>query len=212
MLTKLQKAVARNAFRQASKLSRAQSPLWLQSPPSPDEFQQYSLLSSTEEALIHVYPSELSSLITKFPTRMIDGPTLRKIVHEAFRLPLQSPDDVALESLRFLNGQMNLSKTTSIETTECLRIVVTSLYDVDREIDATGQHIFFYRVLFENISDTDVVQLMGRHWKFSCEDRVVSEVPKFGQGVIGQYPVLQPGNYDFLKSLALTLYSTLISC
>ena len=37
---------------------------------------------------------------------------------------------------------------------------------------------------------------MGRHWKFSCEDRVVSEVPKFGQGVIGQYPVLQPGNYD----------------
>ena len=163
MLSKLQKTVARNAFRQASRIQQMGKCLWLQTPPSPDEFQQYSLLSSTEEALVQVYPSELASLINTFPTRMIDGPTLRKIVHAAFRLSLTSPDDVALESLRCLNSQMMLSKTTSIETTECLRIVVTSLYDVDREIDATGQHIFFYRVLFENTSDTDVVQLVCIH-------------------------------------------------
>jgi ApaG protein len=107
-----------------------------------------------------------------------------------------NPDDEALHGLRAINVHNMLLDSTSIEETECgeqcgVRVVVTSVYDEGRFDESRG-HMFFYRVLFENIGK-DVVQLMGRHWKFYCGDQVVSEVPKFGNGVIGLYPTLKPG-------------------
>lgn len=199
MLSRTQRAVARSAFRTALRLEASGKQIWLQLPPSSDEFQTHRYTNSTEEALQEIYPPAFSSLIGTFPTRLIDGSSLRMLIRSAFRMNLDdhhNPDDEALRGLRVLNVQKMLSESTSIQKTECgehckVRVVVTSVYDTERSDDAR-EHRVFYRVLFEN-EGNDVVQLMGRHWIFVCGDRIVSEVPKFGEGVIGLYPTLKPG-------------------
>lgn len=209
MLSRTQKFVARSAFRIASRLEASEKKLWLQLPPHVDEFQTHSFARSTEEALQDIYPSSLSSLIGTFPCRVIDGTSLREMIRTAFRTQLDdgcNPDDEALRGLRMLNIQEMLSKSSSMEITEkgeqCrVRVVVTAVYDEARSDESRG-HMFFYRVLFENMG-SDCIQLMGRHWKFYSPNppNLVTAVEKFANGVIGLYPTLNSGEMFQYMSL-----------
>ncbi len=51
--------------------------------------------------------------------------------------------------------------------------------------------VFAYRVAIENTSSR-TVQLMRRHWIITDADNRVTEV--YGDGVVGEQPVLEPGD------------------
>ena len=227
-LSKLQRTVARSALRSARKLIEAaaasnsgvQNQLFVQTTPHASEFQNYRYDASELDALEHVYPPALKPLIALYPTRSVDGATLRQMVRSVCRqLPTtadssssssssgsrggsssnnnsssSNDDDTALVALRLLSDHMKMSESTSVATTDGMRVVVTAIYDEHASQEAGhGQHVFFYRCTFHNVGQ-DLYQLMGRHWVFVDKNGTVcAEVPKFGSGVIGQYPLLRPG-------------------
>lgn len=52
--------------------------------------------------------------------------------------------------------------------------------------------VFSYRVRIRN-EGTQPVKLLGRHWQIRGSDgAMLAEVPKWGAGVVGQTPVLEP--------------------
>jgi ApaG protein len=75
-------------------------------------------------------------------------------------------------------------------TTEGVKITVTTNYLPDYS-SPTQQHVVFaYKINIENNSEF-TVKLLRRHWYIYDSNGVVREVE--GEGVVGQQPVLEPG-------------------
>lgn len=79
----------------------------------------------------------------------------------------------------------------SVETTRGVRVEVESAYVPDRSSPEQGYFFFAYQVRIENVGD-DVVQLVTRHWIITDANGHVEEVK--GPGVVGETPVLAPGD------------------
>lgn len=75
-------------------------------------------------------------------------------------------------------------------TTKGIRVSVTPRFEMDYSDTSNDKYVFAYRVVIENRS-AKPVQLMARHWKIFDMGGIVREVK--GEGVVGQQPVLQPG-------------------
>jgi ApaG protein len=75
-------------------------------------------------------------------------------------------------------------------TTDGIRIQVRSLYLPERSSPAGGEYLFAYTVRISNVGE-ETAQLLSREWIITDadgrEERVV------GPGVVGQQPVLAPG-------------------
>lgn len=79
---------------------------------------------------------------------------------------------------------------TSEATTRAIRVAVSSEYHAQQSRPAAGQWFFAYHVTITNEGD-ETVQLLGRHWIITDADGDVQEVR--GPGVVGEQPVLRPG-------------------
>jgi ApaG protein len=79
---------------------------------------------------------------------------------------------------------------TSEALTRGVRVSVVSEYAPDRSQPARQQWFFLYTITITNES-ADTVQLMSRHWIITHGNGEVEEVK--GPGVVGQQPVLRPG-------------------
>jgi ApaG protein len=87
-------------------------------------------------------------------------------------------------------------------TTRGVRISVLSEYAPDRSRPAQQQWFFLYTITITNESD-DTVQLVTRHWVISDASGHVEEVR--GPGVVGQQPVLEPGqSFEYTSGFPLT--------
>ena len=76
------------------------------------------------------------------------------------------------------------------ETTRAIRISVDTLY-VDEQSEPDDFHfVWAYHVRIEN-NGSETVQLLRRHWHITDSHGRVQEVR--GEGVIGEKPVLGPG-------------------
>lgn len=75
-------------------------------------------------------------------------------------------------------------------TTRHVRILVEPEYLPAQSSPQGGRWLFAYHVTIENQGST-TVQLLNRHWVITNGEGEVDEVR--GPGVIGQQPVLQPG-------------------
>lgn len=75
-------------------------------------------------------------------------------------------------------------------TTNGIRIHVNSSFLRDRSSPREGVYYFAYRVRIANVG-TEVAQLSSRHWIITNADGEVQEVK--GPGVVGQHPILKPG-------------------
>ena len=53
-----------------------------------------------------------------------------------------------------------------------------------------GRYVFFYTVTVHNNSQNSC-QLMSRHWLIQDSNRKIEEV--YGEGVIGEQPIIKPG-------------------
>ena len=75
-------------------------------------------------------------------------------------------------------------------TTNGITVTVETFYQAEYSRPKEQKFIFAYRITIENHS-ADTVQLMRRHWHIYDSNGIHREVE--GEGVVGQQPVLQPG-------------------
>jgi len=71
-----------------------------------------------------------------------------------------------------------------------IEIVAATGYVKQQSDPKNKRYVFSYTVTISNKSDR-AVQLLSRHWVIQDANRKIEEV--YGEGVIGQQPVIQPG-------------------
>lgn len=76
-------------------------------------------------------------------------------------------------------------------TTQGVKVTVTTNYLPDYSSPAQQHFVFAYKINIENNSEF-TVKLLRRHWYIHDSNGVVREVE--GEGVVGQQPVLEPGD------------------
>lgn len=76
------------------------------------------------------------------------------------------------------------------ETTREIRVTVEPVYLEDQSSPSENRFVWAYRVRIENLGRT-TVQLRSRHWRITDANGRLQEVR--GAGVVGEQPVLKPG-------------------
>jgi ApaG protein len=74
--------------------------------------------------------------------------------------------------------------------TDGIRIAARPFYIPEESDPTRRKHVFGYRIVIHNEGE-DAVQLMSRHWIIIDGDGARREVK--GEGVIGEQPILEPG-------------------
>jgi ApaG protein len=80
--------------------------------------------------------------------------------------------------------------STAEATTNGVQVEVSARYAADHSTPQLGNWFFLYTVRIRNGGD-ETVQLLARHWVITDATGKVEEVR--GPGVVGEQPVLQPG-------------------
>ena len=76
------------------------------------------------------------------------------------------------------------------ETTRSIKVTVKPFYLDQHSSPADGHYVWAYHVRIENCGD-ETVQLRNRHWEIT--DSVGRRQEVRGPGVVGEQPVLDPG-------------------
>ena len=84
-----------------------------------------------------------------------------------------------------MNGQKTISRTT-----DGIKISVEPTYQPNHSRPLHNKYMFSYRISIENDS-TFTVQLLWRHWFIYDSNATLRAVD--GEGVIGELPILSPG-------------------
>ena len=75
-------------------------------------------------------------------------------------------------------------------TTNAIRVTVEPMYLEEQSAPAENQYVWAYHVLIENTGG-GTVRLLTRHWRITDSLGRIQEVR--GAGVVGEQPVLSPG-------------------
>ncbi len=75
--------------------------------------------------------------------------------------------------------------------TDGVKVSVDTIYQPEYSNPINEHFMFAYRVKIENMGEYSV-QLMNRHWTIFDSNGTKREVE--GEGVVGQQPVIEPGN------------------
>jgi ApaG protein len=75
-------------------------------------------------------------------------------------------------------------------TTRGVRVEVRTAFVPERSSPAESQYFFAYRIRISNVGE-ETVQLVSRHWVISDGEGNTEHVR--GPGVVGEQPVLEPG-------------------
>jgi ApaG protein len=87
------------------------------------------------------------------------------------------------------------------ETTDGITVRVVTNFLEDQSVPAQARWFWSYHIRLENHRD-DPVQLLSRHWKITDGRGGISHVD--GDGVVGEQPLLNPGNsHDYVSGCPL---------
>jgi len=75
-------------------------------------------------------------------------------------------------------------------TTRLIRVTVEPTYLDEQSVPTDDHYVWAYRVTIRN-DGTETVQLLNRHWRITDSLGRLQEVR--GAGVVGEQPVLKPG-------------------
>ncbi len=90
----------------------------------------------------------------------------------------------------------------SSENNYQIGIAVKVNYLADQSDEADDRYVFSYHITVTN-SGIEPVQLISRHWIITDANNEVQEVR--GTGVVGEQPVIQPGeSYEYSSGTVLT--------
>jgi ApaG protein len=81
-----------------------------------------------------------------------------------------------------------------------IRVTVRPVYAPEHSDPAAPQHVFVYYIRIENLGER-TVQLLTRHWQIHDSEAGDSEVD--GPGVVGEQPVLAPGDVHEYNSFCV---------
>ena len=88
------------------------------------------------------------------------------------------------------------------ETTRAIRISVDTSYIDDQSEPDEFHYVWAYHIRIENNGD-ETVQLLRSHWHITDSKGRVQEVR--GEGVVGEKPVLEPGEtYEYTSGTPLS--------
>ena len=88
------------------------------------------------------------------------------------------------------------------QTTCGIRVQVEPTYLDEQSSPEEDYYVWAYQVTIENLG-TETVQLINRYWQITDADGRVQEVR--GPGVVGEQPVLHPGEaYEYTSGCPLT--------
>lgn len=88
------------------------------------------------------------------------------------------------------------------QTTRAFTVSVQPTYLEDQSSPADNHFVWAYRVVIEN-KGTETAQLMRRHWRITDAIGRLQEVK--GTGVVGEQPVLRPGEtYEYTSGTPLS--------
>lgn len=92
--------------------------------------------------------------------------------------------------------------SSSIATTRGIRVTVDARFSPEHSAPERAHWFFLYTITIENTSDL-TVQLLTRHWIITDGEGRVEEVQ--GPGVVGEQPVLMPGeSFEYTSGCPLT--------
>ncbi|MHC8508955.1 MAG: Co2+/Mg2+ efflux protein ApaG [Rhodospirillales bacterium] len=95
------------------------------------------------------------------------------------------------------------------KTTHGIRVSVESLFLDEKSDPGQNRYVWAYHVVIENRSN-QTVQLLTRHWRITDAAGAVQEVR--GDGVVGEQPVLVPGDsYEYTSGTPLGTPSGIMS-
>lgn len=87
------------------------------------------------------------------------------------------------------------------ETTRAIKVTVKPFYLEQHSSPPDGHYVWAYHVKIENCGD-ETVQLRNRHWEIT--DSVGRRQEVRGPGVVGEQPVLAPGqSFEYTSSCPL---------
>src|SRR5690349_18003503 len=87
------------------------------------------------------------------------------------------------------------------EITEGVKVSVETIYQPEYSNPANEHFMFAYKVNIENLTEFSV-QLLNRHWLIFDSNGAHREVD--GEGVVGQQPVIEPGdNHEYVSGCNL---------
>jgi ApaG protein len=87
------------------------------------------------------------------------------------------------------------------QVTEGVSVTVETFYQPAQSNPVSAEYLFAYRITVENLS-TMPVKLLRRHWHIMDSNGSYREVE--GDGVVGQQPVIQPGDsYQYVSACNL---------
>lgn len=88
------------------------------------------------------------------------------------------------------------------QTTRSITVTVQPVYLDDQSSPTEGHYVWAYHVRIENAGG-ETVQLRTRHWRITDSYGRVQEVQ--GPGVVGEQPVLQPGqSFEYTSGTPLS--------
>ncbi len=83
---------------------------------------------------------------------------------------------------------------------DAMAIHVRPEYAAEHSDPAAWQYVFVYHITIENVGD-ETAQLFWRHW--FIHDPMAGDHEVEGEGVVGQSPVLRPGESHFYNSFCV---------
>lgn len=94
-------------------------------------------------------------------------------------------------------------------TTRSIKITVRTSYLEDQSAPADSHFVWAYHIHIENLGQ-ETVQLVSRYWRITDAKGDVHEVR--GPGVVGEQPVLEPGDYfDYTSGTPLSTPSGIMT-
>lgn len=88
------------------------------------------------------------------------------------------------------------------ETTRTIRVMVEPVFLDDQSSPSDDHYVWAYHVRIENLG-RETVQLRTRHWRITDANGRIHEVR--GDGVVGEQPVLHPGEaFEYTSGTPLT--------
>ena len=95
------------------------------------------------------------------------------------------------------------------QTTHSVKITVVPQFLDDQSKPNNRHFVWAYHVRIENVG-ADTVQLLARHWRITDSNGGTHEV--VGEGVVGEQPVLKPGEkFEYTSGTPLTTPSGIMS-
>ena len=91
------------------------------------------------------------------------------------------------------------------EVTDGIRVQVTPVYLDEQSDPEESRHVWSYQVRLENLGNSPV-QLITRRWRITDANGRAHEI--IGDGVVGETPILQPGDdYEYSSGTPLNTSS-----